>query len=272
MIKRAKEYLYGTSVVLPALQQRKRSLLQLFINPQSNSEHIQTAINVAHQNAIPINELPSAKLDKLSESRPNQGMVLMASPLSIPTIQYFETSEGIRIKTLDGVIEKEPRREYPFIIALDRIIDPQNLGAIIRTAYFYGIDGVVKTTKDSSPINALVSKASAGAVEMTEIYNTNNLATFLRKSSENGWCIYGTDLSADNVLELSPELKTPKLLNGPTILVVANEGSGMRQSLSNLCDVHLQIPGFERNEEGYRVDSLNVSVATGILIQKILDS
>jgi 21S rRNA (GM2251-2'-O)-methyltransferase len=272
MVKRIKDYLYGSSVVLSALQHRKRSLLQLFFNPQSKNQYLEQAIRLAEQNSVPVSELASVKLDRLSESRPNQGMVLMAGPLQIPSIQYLaDVGNELRIETLDGPIEKPYNREYPFLLALDRIVDPQNLGAIIRTGYFYGIDGIVKTTKDSSPINAVVSKASAGAVEIMDLYHTNNLGTFLKKSSDYGWCIYGTDLASENVLELSLGVDIPKLLHGPTILVVGNEGTGMKHSLADLCDVHLQIEGYNKNQKGFQIDSLNVSVATGILIQKILE-
>jgi 21S rRNA (GM2251-2'-O)-methyltransferase len=267
-----KEYLFGTSVVIPALQQRKRRLLELFINPQSQNGYINTAKTLAEQNYIPVTELTGAKLDKLSESRPNQGMVLMAGTLPSPSIQYLDQpTDKLRLRTLDGCMERVYNREHPILISLDRIVDPQNVGAIVRTAYFYGIDGIIKTTKDSCPITPVVSKASAGSLELMDMYTTSNLGNLLRKSSDNGWLIYGTDLSAENTLELDSDGTLPTLFRGPTILVVSNEGSGMKQSISHLCDVHLKVTGFPRKSMGYHVDSLNVSVATGILLQKLLE-
>jgi 21S rRNA (GM2251-2'-O)-methyltransferase len=267
-----KEYLFGTSVVIAALQQRRRRLFELFINPKSQNEYINTARVLAEQNYIPVTELNSARLDRLSESRPNQGMVLMTSSLPSPSIQYMDfPTDTLRIHTVEGCIDRDYNREHPILICLDRIMDPQNVGAILRTAYFFGVDGIVKTTKDSSPLTPIVSKASAGSLENMDVYTTSNMGNFLRRSSDNGWIIYGTNLSGDNVLELDGESPLPPLFKGPTILVVSNEGSGMKPLLSNLCDVHLKVMGFSRKAEGYHVDSLNVSVATGILLQKILE-
>ncbi|KAJ3000300.1 Ribose methyltransferase [Globomyces sp. JEL0801] len=167
------------------------------------------------------------------------------------------------------------RRAFP--LWLDRVVDPQNLGAIIRTAYFFGVDGVVITDKESAPLNPTVSKASSGAMEVMDIFKTSSISKFIQESSEAGWYIYGTDLKGgpEKSLVIDPTYETPSLLHSPTILVMGNEGIGLRSSVTKLCDKHLILKS-EREEEmttsKYQIDSLNVSVAAGILIQRILDS
>lgn len=115
-----------------------------------------------------------------------------------------------------------------------------------------------------------MSKASAGAMEVMDIFSTSNLSNLLNKSAEYGWTIYGTDINSKNKIIIDQDFKGC-LLNGPTILVLGNEGQGLKQSISNQCDTHLVIASHQQPRgTAYNVDSLNVSVATGILINTIL--
>jgi 21S rRNA (GM2251-2'-O)-methyltransferase len=281
------EYLFGSSVVLSALESQKRQLKKLYIKKEVelNAEGERNAQNIAIQRAnklsLPVEKINSQRMNKLSESRPNQGLLLMASPIELKQVAGLSSfdidTDSYKITTSNEAIEKlnHPPRPFPFWLVLDQIVDPQNLGAILRTAYFFGVDGVVISTRESSPPTPIVSKASAGALEILDLYETKSIPAFLQKSASEGWTIYGTDLNAhrDKLRFIDPTFKMPTLLQGPTILVVGNEGKGLRKSVSNECDLHLILSRYQHHKTNlsYQVDSLNVSVAAGILIQKVLD-
>ncbi|KAJ3270507.1 hypothetical protein HDV01_007763 [Terramyces sp. JEL0728] len=265
------EYLYGSSVVLAALKERKRSIQKLFYKWDLNeSPNITKAKALAADREIPTKPTEGNFIDKHSGGRPNQGVLLCATKLEIPRIEGLGPIDEEKLdhyQLIGGDLKEYGPRPFPFWIALDSIVDPQNLGAIMRTAYFFGIDGIILTERDSAPLSPTVSKASAGALEAIDIYSTNNLSKFLSVCGQNGWYVYGTDLNGDSVIELDAA-DEPALFHSPTILVLGNEGSGIRQSISKKCNQHLILVGKENDN----VDSLNVSVACGILIHKILDS
>mmetsp|Transcript_89405 Transcript_89405/g.144804 ORF Transcript_89405/g.144804 Transcript_89405/m.144804 type:complete len:158 (+) Transcript_89405:332-805(+) len=153
-------------------------------------------------------------------------------------------------------------------------MDPQNLGALLRSAYFLGSEGVVVCSKNSANLSPTVSKASAGALELREVYSAKNLMQFLEFSKELGWQVVGSALNTNSVSAGS--LKLDK----PTLLVMGNEGRGLRTNVLRLCDILVQIDGGTRvsdlghmmgDSEGEDVlDSLNVSVAGGILLHQLL--
>ena len=158
---------------------------------------------------------------------------------------------------------------------MDHIIDPQNLGGILRTAHFFGINDIILTERSSSPLSPIASKASSGAMEIMNLYSTPNLYNFISSSIDQGWIVYGTDIHANkdkiiNLENLNQGQEKFGLLFSPTILVIGNEGSGLRSQVSKLCHQHLIIPGYEKNDLLHPVDSLNVNVATGILLYSLL--
>lgn len=116
------------------------------------------------------------------------------------------------------------------MLALDEVWDPQNFGALLRTAYFLRCDKVVVCSKNSAPLSAVVSRASAGAMEVMQVYSTDNMMKFLDKSKENGWQVVGTDLSPRSVSLYDVPNTTP------TILVLGNEGHGIRTNVLRRCD------------------------------------
>ncbi|KAI6677854.1 hypothetical protein NL676_038650 [Syzygium grande] len=173
--------------------------------------------------------------------------------------------------------------------ALDEVTDPQNLGAIIRSAYFFGASGVVLCAKNSAPLSGVVSKASAGSLELMELRYCKNMMQFLTSSAENGWRVLGGSVSSKSVPlnDISPGV--------PTILVLGSEGTGLRPLVERSCTELIRIPGNissdvtagEANnaEEGIEtnnsaeefrsflaVESLNVSVAAGVLLHHLIGS
>lgn len=176
-----------------------------------------------------------------------------------------------------------------------------NFGALVRTSYFLGVDKIVICAKNSAPLSPTVSKASAGAVELTAIYSTKNLMNFLDKSVANGWQVVGTDLGPK-----ATPLSEFSVGNKPTILVLGNEGHGMRTNIKNRCTSMVRINrptgsvgasaavaaadsnaesesgdvaadgessgGGGGGEGGVEVDSLNVSVTGGIILNHLLQA
>lgn len=146
------------------------------------------------------------------------------------------------------------------VLALDEVSDPQNFGALLRSAYFLGVDKVVVCAKNSSPLSAAASKASAGAMELVTVYNAKIMMRFLDNAKANGWQVVGTAVSEDAI-------SLPSLpLDKPTVLVLGNEGHGVRTNILKRCDHLVKI---DSHVQGSLVDSLNVSVCGGILLHQL---
>lgn len=138
----------------------------------------------------------------------------------------------------------------------------------MRTAYFFGVDGVLLCSKNSAPLSPAVSKVSSGAIEMMDIYSTPNLVKLLKESHANGWEIVGAAGDANPSLNLSQFRDT---CQKPVILVLGNEGTGLRTNVKNGCNAFVSIPNAigDASFNG-SVDSLNVGVAAGVLISTAL--
>lgn len=135
----------------------------------------------------------------------------------------------------------------------------------MRTAYFYGVDGVLLCSKNSAPLSPAVSKVSSGAAELMDIYSSPNLVKFLKESNENGWDIIGAaGEEADNSISLSQFRQ--HTAEKPVILVLGNEGTGLRTNIKNNCQSLVSIPNAAKDDLLGSVDSLNVGVAAGVLI------
>jgi 21S rRNA (GM2251-2'-O)-methyltransferase len=264
--------LYGANVILEALISKRRRLIKLHVKDFPTTEIpkdlFTRIVNLAENLSIPIEKCTKTQLDRFANNRPHQGLVMQCSHLQLTRVQSLgilnDKNYEINITPREN-IEMYTLRKYPLFVALDNLVDPQNVGAIIRTCHFFNVDGIVTTETVSCPLNATVSKASSGALETgLEIFTVTNLSKFLKLSGENGWHIYGTSIQSKNQRDI-----TKRLLDHPTVLVLGNEGMGMRQNVMNMCHEHLVIP---KNGVESRIDSLNVSVATGILLNSILNN
>ena len=139
-----------------------------------------------------------------------------------------------------------------------------NLGARRRSAHFLGVDGVLVSEKNSAPLTPVVSKASSGACEIMRVHATRNLPKTLNSAAEQGWAVVGAALE-DSVAP--SELSRTQ----PTVLVMGSEGAGLRQLVRRSCSQFVRIPGADSSDVGDSVDSLNVSVAGGILLYALLN-
>lgn len=276
--KMSGEGVYGVGPILAALSSGRREFYALYvqegINLSSNNRKkkdkkgFEKVLKIAEKMGLSRKDISKHDLNMISDNRPHQGLVLDASPL-----------EMVGIKELDPLPFKGEREKEkaPLWVALDEVTDPQNLGAIIRSAYFFGAEGVVLCAKNSAPLSGVVSKASAGSLELMELRSCKNMMQFLVNSSENGWRVIGGSVSskAVSINEVEPNL--------PTILVLGSEGTGLRPLVERSCTDLVKIPGnmpcvnegiADVEKEDFRsflaVESLNVSVAAGVLLHHLI--
>jgi 23S rRNA (guanosine2251-2'-O)-methyltransferase len=202
------------------------------------------AIRVAaKKRGIKCNQIPLDKFKTVVTRKNAQGVAAVKSAYN-----YFALHE---------IINAAKKDTYPLIIILDSIQDTHNVGAILRTAECSGVTGVIITKHNSAPINETVVKTSAGATEHIKICQVNNLAQTIDELKENDFWIVGSSLTrAKNYTEVDYKM--------PVALIVGNEEKGIRKLTASKCDFLVKIP------MSGKIQSLNVSVATGILLFEIL--
>jgi 21S rRNA (GM2251-2'-O)-methyltransferase len=217
-------------------------------------------LKLAEERGLPVATVDKGVLNTLSNNRPHQGFVLRCGALDFEPLNKIPLPE-------DNNSKKEPC----LWLVLDEVVDPQNLGALLRSAHFLGNVKVLVCAKNSAPASPTVSAASAGALELLTVYATNSLPKTLAQAEQDGFRIIGAsssvpkdagDLTLYNLQDLPS-------LSGPTLLVLGSEGHGLRQLVSKCCTEFVRIPGGSDNDG---VDSLNVSVTGGILLWQLLQS
>ena len=159
--------------------------------------------------------------------------------------------------SLQEIIRSSKEKKYPLILILDSIQDTHNLGAILRTAECAGVDGVILTKHNSAPLNETVTKTSAGATEHLKICLVDNLVNAIKELKENKFWIFGSYLNEAKEFTAADY----KL---PAAIIVGNEEKGIRKLVAENCDFLIKIPMLGK------IQSLNVSVSTGILLFEVL--
>ncbi|KAI0446185.1 RNA methyltransferase [Xylaria telfairii] len=295
----ASQFLYGRSVVEAALKDSRRQLYKLYIysgDDRRNVSQDEALAKLAGQKAVEVTKVTNDGLrmmDKMSGGRPHNGCVLEASPLPQLPLKALgslsedpkkpgfhlelahQSSEQAKINgTSEFVSYQLPKGRNPFILLLDGILDPGNLGAILRTAAFLGVNGIAITQGSSTTLTPVALKASAGASEVMTLFSVNSAVDFVTRSKENGWLVYAavplTKWSKGNSHLTIDRIETyDPLSSQPTVLVIGSEGEGLAKPVRRQADHEVSIPspsgGFSKV-----VDSLNVSVATGILCAAFL--
>lgn len=301
------EFLFGTFAVLAALRSKRRKAHKLYLwcgedgSLVDNDVHTTEILRLAKISKVPLLRVAGSwekMLDRMSDRRPHNGLVLEASPLpQLPTKVLHQISSHndpltISLKNMDksekadfdipeGATTYElPRNgdaeRFPFLLWLDKITDTGNMGAIFRTAYFFGVDAIIVPQHGTAPMNALVIKTSAGAAEHMPILKIENELNFIQRSKENGWKFYAAAAATSkSTLKKrnggqSEELNAPfeTLKSHPCVLMLGNEGAGLRTFLQKEADDSIAIEGPKG--AGKRVDSLNVSVAAALLTQRFI--
>ena len=299
----ASQFLYGKSVVKSALEQARRKLYHLYIyggeNRQDSKDNT-TILNLASQQGVPVTIVPNEDqrlMDKMSQGRPHNGFVLETSPLpQMPVTalgSLVETSHrmGFNVELDHQTREEEEvngtdtfiRRSSsvtakPFVLLLNEILDPGNLGGLLRTASYLGVDAVGITSRNSANLTPVALKSAAGAVEEITVFSVASPAKFLEDSKKEGWKSYAAIPPPDRKLVrrhgekfVSSEVieQQSPLSHDPCILVLGNEGYGLSKEIKVAADYELSFPRFVQNS---CVDSLNVSVAAGLLCHAFVRS
>ncbi|XP_008275983.1 rRNA methyltransferase 1, mitochondrial [Stegastes partitus] len=252
------EIVFGVAPCLLALTQGRRKAWKLFVKEGEASRRasVVSVCEEAHLRGVQIHRVSKRDLDKMSAGGVHQGVCLQASPL--------------RYLTEDSALERKDSG-LPLWLVLERIQDPMNLGAILRSAYFLGVDRVASIVGHSCPLSPVVSKASSGVMEVIEVYGYENLGDMLKLKAAQGWQVVGTVGTEAEDKSRVPVTKCSDFqMTKPTLLLMGGEGEGLSQELLSLCQTLLTIPAGRDLTPG--IESLNVSVATGILLHSLLHS
>ena len=215
------EFLYGVAPVLAAMSQRARLIDRLLLQESlvlSKRKDIAAIERMAREQNLPVVAVPKQELNLCCANRPHQGVVLQTQPLGFTPLA-----------APPAVVAGSPA---PVWLALDEVSDPQNLGALLRSAYFLGASGVVVSEKNSSPLTPAVSKASAGAMELMQVRSTRSIVRLLGSAREQGWLVLGAALE-EAVL---PSEAAAATAARPTMLVLGSEGHGLRASVRRASD------------------------------------
>lgn len=229
----------GRNAVLELLES-DRDINKIYISDGEKHGSINKIIALAKEKKIIINEVSKAKINQMAQTENNQGVIAI-----VPPFNYCEIEDILEVA--------KNKKEKPFIIILDGIEDPHNLGSIIRTAETAGVHGIIIPKRRAVAVNSTVSKVSAGAVEHIKIARVNNINETINYLKENDIWIYGTDMNTDKYYY-------DEDFTGSIAIVIGSEGFGMSRLVKENCDFLVKIP-----MKG-KITSLNASVSAGIVV------
>ena len=229
----------GRNSVLELLESGK-DINKIFVTKGEKHGSINKIIAIAKDRKIIVVEKDKRKMDEMAQTENYQGVIAQ-----VPPFEYCEVED-----ILDYAKQKN---EEPFVLILDQIEDPHNLGSIIRTAETAGVHGIIIPKRRAAQVNSTVNKTSAGAVEFMKIARVTNITDTIQKLKDTGLWICGTHINAEKYYY-------DQDLTGPLGIVIGNEGFGMGDKVTKNCDFLVKIP-----MEG-KINSLNASVSAGIII------
>ncbi|OAA37981.1 RNA methyltransferase, TrmH family [Beauveria brongniartii RCEF 3172] len=293
----ASQFVYGRSAVKAALDGGRRKVYNLYIcgGAETHADRLSELqiARLATRKGANVTLVPRREqrlMDKMSAGRPHNGFVLEASPVQqMPVLalgQVEDSEGGQRIRVTPGHQTREDedinsatpffarsssRTPQPLVLMLHEIIDPGNLGALIRTASYLGVDAVGITNRSSATLTPVALKSAAGAAEEVTLFTVPEPAEFLEQSRSAGWVAYAAvqppgeklaRMHSDKFLSTDDIERRSPLLDKPCILVLGNEGHGLPREVKVAADYELSVP---RVVFKGCVDSLNVSVAGALL-------
>ncbi|PIU61024.1 MAG: 23S rRNA (guanosine(2251)-2'-O)-methyltransferase RlmB [Armatimonadetes bacterium CG07_land_8_20_14_0_80_40_9] len=236
------EFIFGRNPVLEALRSNRPINKILVAKNIDKNLIVQKITNLAKARGLVVQQADRRKLNALANSSSHQGILALVSPYG-----YVEIEEILR--------RAKDKGKDPFIIILDGIEDPHNLGAILRSAEAGGVDGVVIPKRRSVGLTAVVAKASAGAIEYVPLSRVTNLSSTLEDLKKQGVWIVGLEMGEKDLWQSD--------LTGPLALVIGGEGRGISKKVLKRCDFLVGIP-----MQG-KIPSLNASVAASLLIFEV---
>lgn len=235
----------GRQPVLEALERGDMGIEKVMLEQDASGQKIGAIRNAAERRGAPVQYVPAARLRHEAEGAAHQGVVAISAP-----IQYREVDEMLSeiAPTWDEVQTKKP-----VLLVVDRVTDPRNFGAILRSAVGAGANGVIVPSREMAPLNAAAIKASAGTAPRIPIARADDLPRVLTQLKERGYFVYGADGTADTTMWEAE-------WDRPLAVVLGSEGEGLASAVADACDELVSIP--LRGP----IESLNVSVAAGLLL------
>lgn len=232
----------GRNAVMEALK-GNRSVNKLMIATGSTEGSIKEIVAVAKEKGVNIQYWERSKIDNIARGIRHQGVLAQVAP-----VQYAELE--------DILAAAREKNEPPFIVLLDELEDPHNLGAILRTADAAGVHGVLIPKHRSCPLSATVAKTSAGAVEHVPVARVGNLVQTIKKLKKEGLWVAAADMDGKDYYDTD--------LTGPLLLIIGSEGQGVGRLVKEQCDFVVRIPMVGK------INSLNASVAGSILMYEAM--
>lgn len=237
--KRFDDQIEGRNSVLELLESGK-DINKIYVTRGEKHGSINKILAIAKERKIIVVEKDKRQMDEMAQEENYQGVIAI-----VPPFEYVEIEDILNMA--------KEKNEEPFVLILDGIEDPHNLGSIIRTAETAGVHGIIIPKRRAASVNSTVNKASAGAVEHMKIARVTNISDSIEELKQAGLWICGTDISAEKYYYNQD-------LTGPLGIVIGNEGKGISEKVKKSCDFNVKIP-----MKG-KVTSLNASVSTGIIV------
>ncbi len=234
--------LEGRNAVLEVLKSG-RDIEKIIIQKGNVEGTIRRIAGMAKERGIVVQEAARQKLDEMSQTKNHQGVIAIVSEH-----EYAEVDDILRSAAEKG--------EKPFIIILDNITDPHNLGAVIRTAECAGAHGVIIPKRRSVGLTAVVGKTSAGALEYMPVARVTNIARTIEELKKQGVWVACADMDGEDYYDAS--------LDGAIALVIGSEGEGVSRLVKEKCDFTVSIPMYGK------ISSLNASVAGALLMYEVV--
>ena len=239
----SEDFVAGRNSVAEALKSG-RSINKILIAKGERQGAIREIVGQARAKGLVVQEVDQAKLDQIASGVRHQGIIAMVAPVA-----YVEVADVLQ-RSLD-------QGEAPFLVLLDELEDPHNVGAILRTADATGVHGVLLPKRRTSPLTATVAKTSAGAIEHVPVARIGNIAQTIEQLKKKGLWVVGADMDG-------PKNYYETDLTGPIVVVVGSEGQGLGRLTKEACDFLVRIP-----MKG-QISSLNASVACSLLLYEVL--
>ena len=237
------DVLIGRNAVAEALKSG-RGINRLLVARGDREGSVNEILSLAKERGVLTEMTERAKIDAIAGGLRHQGVLAYVAP-----VEYVELE--------DILARADERQEEPFLLLLDELEDPHNLGALLRTADAAGVHGVLIPKRRSCPLSATVAKTSAGAVEYVPVARIGNIVQTLKELKEKGLWVIGADMDGQSDYYDAN-------LTGPIVLVVGSEGKGISRLVRETCDVLVRLPMLGQ------INSLNASVAGSILMYEIL--
>ena len=242
-VEEREDIVIGRNAVIETLK-GDRTIETLYISNNKLEGSINTIVGLAKEKRVLIKEVDKRKLDSMCDGGVHQGVIAKVTPY-----KYSEVSDILALA--------EERGESPFIVILDEVEDPHNLGSIVRTAELFGVHGIIIPKRRSASVSATVYKSSVGAIEHVKIAKVTNLNATIEDLKQKGIWVYGADIRAE---EYSYQVD----FSGPCAVIIGNEGRGISKLTVQKCDKLIKIPMVGK------INSLNASVAGGIIMYEVL--